>query len=96
MNTMNYNNNTIPLTTQEFIGSDAIIIRSSNSQVVGLNGTIIDETRSMFFIKTAKGLKKIPKRHSVWNFNHNNHNHNTQAIIDGNTLQKRSWDRVAI
>ena len=38
------------ITRHEFIGLETQIVKSSNSEVVGLNGTIINETKSMFKI----------------------------------------------
>ena len=52
----------------EFIGLDTKIINSSNPQVVGLNGTIINETKSMFTLNTEKGTKMIPKLTNDWGF----------------------------
>ena len=49
------------ISRHEFIGLETKIIDSSNPQVVGLNGTIINETKSMFTINTEKGMKMIPK-----------------------------------
>ncbi|MEJ2259879.1 MAG: ribonuclease P protein subunit, partial [Nitrosopumilaceae archaeon] len=45
----------------EFIGLDTQIIHSSNPQFIGLNGTITNETKSMFTINTEKGIKSIAK-----------------------------------
>jgi len=49
------------ISRHEFIGLETKIINSSNSQVIGLNGTIINETKSMFTLNTQKGMKMIPK-----------------------------------
>jgi len=35
--------------SHELIGLKTEIIDSSNKEILGLNGTIIDETKSMFF-----------------------------------------------
>ena len=52
----------------EFIGLDTQIIQSSNPQFIGLNGTITNETKSMFTLNTKKGVKSIPKATSHWKF----------------------------
>ena len=49
------------LSRHEFIGLDTKVINSSNSEVVGLNGTVINETKSMFTINTEKGMKNDSK-----------------------------------
>ncbi len=49
------------ISRHEFIGLDTQITKSSNQQVIGLNGTIINETKSMFTINTKKGVKNNSK-----------------------------------
>ena len=74
----------------EFIGLNTQIIDSSNSQIIGLNGTIINETKSMFTLNTIRGTKLIPKSNNTWKFNVNNQ----QITIDGSKIQKRPFDRL--
>ena len=73
------------LIQQEFIGLDTSVIDSSNLPLIGLNGTIINETKSMFTLKTAKGIKKIPKTNSIWSFKINN----KELKLEGSKIQKR-------
>jgi len=76
----------------ELIGLNTTITNSSNPQFIGLNGTITNETKSMFTIKTAKGLKFIPKQHSEWTFIVN-----AQKLkLEGSKIQKRSHDRIGV
>ena len=74
----------------EFIGLETRISQSSNEKLVGLNGTIVNETKSMFELETKEGIKLIPKSINTWNFNVNNE----ETSIDGNKIQKRPFDRV--
>ena len=74
----------------EFIGLNTTIEASSNPQIIGLNGTITNETKSMFTINTSKGIKQIPKDHSTWVFDVNN----DHLKIDGSKIQKRPFDRL--
>ena len=74
----------------EFIGLTTTIEASSNPQFIGLNGTITNETKSMFTISTSKGIKSIPKSHSTWTFNVNNEH----LKVEGSKIQKRSFDRI--
>jgi ribonuclease P protein subunit POP4 len=74
----------------EFIGQKTEIIDSSNKGFIGLNGKIIDETKSMFTIETNTGIKKIPKGHSKWKFSIQN----KDVILFGESLCKRPYDRV--
>ena len=41
----------------ELIGLDTQVVESSNLQLVGLNGRVINETKSMLTINTKKGKK---------------------------------------
>ena len=73
----------------EFIGLNTQITESNNSQIIGLNGTIINETKSMFALKTTRGIKLIPKSNSIWKFNLINET----ILVDGSKIQKRPFDR---
>jgi len=78
------------ITRHEFIGLDTQIAHSTNSQIIGLNGTIINETKSMFAINTGNGVKLIPKSDNTWKFNLNN----SEVTVDGSKIQKRPFDRL--
>jgi ribonuclease P protein subunit POP4 len=78
------------ISRHEFIGLDTKIINSSNSQVVGLNGTIINETKSMFTINTEKGMKIIPKSINDWEFTIKGKN----MTVKGSTIVKRPFERI--
>jgi ribonuclease P protein subunit POP4 len=78
------------ITRHEFIGLNTQISNSSNQEVVGLNGTIINETKSMFTINTEKGMKKIPKSTNDWKFSIAG-----KAItVKGSTIIKRPFERI--
>ncbi len=49
------------ITRHELIGSEIEIISSSNPNLKGIKGKIIDETKNMLIIETEKGVKKIIK-----------------------------------
>jgi RNase P/RNase MRP subunit p29 len=74
----------------ELVGLKTIISDSPNKQIIGLYGTIVDETKFMFIINTKKGFKMIPKKHNTWKFNVNN----TETTLSGTLLEKRSFDRL--
>ncbi len=80
------------ITRHELIGLETLIVKSTNSQMIGLHGKVIDETKSMFAIQTVNGIKTIPKHNSVWQFNFNG----TSALVDGNTITKRSFERMGV
>jgi len=78
------------ISRHEFIGLDTEIIKSNNSQVVGLNGRIINETKSMFTINTENGMKMIPKSTNDWGFSING----KKLIVKGSSIVKRSFERI--
>ena len=69
----------------EFIGLNTEIVQSTNSQVIGLNGRIINETKSMFTINTKNGVKSISKSMNKWKFSIQN----KDLIIDGSKIAKK-------
>ena len=78
------------ITSHEFIGLNTEIVKSTNPQVIGLNGRIINETKSMFTINTEEGVKSIAKSTNNWKFSICNKN----VIVEGTKITKRSFDRL--
>jgi len=78
------------LASHELIGLRTEIIESTNSQIIGLNGTITDETKSMIIMSTVNGSKMIAKSNNVWKFSIDNND----VILDGSKISKRSFDRI--
>jgi len=76
--------------SHEIIGLDTEIVQSTNPQVIGLNGRIINETKSMFTINTEKGVKSIAKSTNEWKFSIQN----KDVIVDGSKIAKRPFDRL--
>ena len=76
----------------EFIGLETQIVKSSNSEVIGLNGTIINETKSMFTINTQKGIKKIPKLTNEWKFSIQGE----ESTVNGSKIAKRPFERIGV
>jgi len=76
----------------ELIGLEAKVIESTNKNIIGIHGTILDETKSMLILDTKKGIKKIQKDHSEWKFSSNFND----IIVQGNKIRKRSHDRLGI
>jgi len=78
------------ITSHEFIGLDTEIIQSTNPQVVGLNGRIINETKSMFTINTENGSKCIAKSTNSWKFSIEG----KDVVVEGTRIAKRPFDRI--
>jgi ribonuclease P protein subunit POP4 len=80
------------ITRHELIGLDTSIVQSSNLQVIGLNGKIVDETKYMFSIQTSTGVKSMSKADSTWQFTING----ISILVDGKTIAKRSYERMGV
>lgn len=80
------------IASHELIGLQAQIVESTNKQLIGLAGKVIDETKFMFTLNTLKGNKKIPKETARWKFSFNN----DDTEIEGTKLVKRSYERVGV
>jgi len=78
------------LVMHELIGLEASITKSNNREIIGISGKVIDETKSMLFINTKSGIKKIPKEITEWEFSF----HDNKLIVDGNLLAKRPQERL--
>ncbi|MFQ5476211.1 MAG: ribonuclease P protein component 1 [Nitrosopumilus sp.] len=78
------------ITSHELIGLHTEITQSSNPQIIGLNGRIVDETKSMFKINTENGTKSIAKSENSWKFSIEDND----IVIDGSKITKRPFDRI--
>ena len=78
------------ITRHEFIVLNTQISNSINQEVIGLNGTITNETKSMFTINTEKGMKQIPKSTNDWKFSIGG----KEITVKGSTIIKRPFERI--
>lgn len=78
------------ITSHELIGLHTEITKSSNSQIIGLNGTITDETKSMIIMDTKNGTKMIAKSNNSWKFTL----YGKDIIVNGMQIAKRPFDRI--
>ena len=74
----------------ELVGMRARIVSSANGSLVGLNGTVADETKSMIYLDTAGGRRSAPKEGSVWGLSAPG----CEAEVAGSLLSGRPHDRV--
>ena len=78
------------IASHELIGLRTEIVESSNPQIIGLNGTIIDETKSMIIINTVNGTKMISKSNNSWKFLIDD----KDIVLNGSKIAKRPFDRI--
>jgi ribonuclease P protein subunit POP4 len=50
----------------ELIGLDVLVSGAANPEQRGISGRIIDETRNLLVIETPRGIRRIPKMHSIF------------------------------
>ncbi|UCE96201.1 MAG: ribonuclease P protein component 1 [Candidatus Bathyarchaeota archaeon] len=79
------------ITKHEFIGLEAKVVKSSNPSCIGINGTIIDETRNTFIIQHDEKNKIIAKDQTVFHFTFPDA---TVVEIDGKILLGRPETRL--
>lgn len=80
------------LPQEELIGLIMEVEESSNSDMEGLRGRIVDETRNTFVIETEQGEeKRIPKSGNMFIFVLED---GTRARIRGDKLLARPEDRI--
>ncbi len=73
---------------KEFIGEKVRVADSSCKDLLGIEGTITDESLNTFTVSTAKGPKKIPKKNTAFFFE------GLKVTVPGNEIQCRPEDRT--
>lgn len=86
-------NNNFAQYAQNFIGKKLTVIGGKNNKLIGFAGTIVDETKNTFTIKTSvpDDVKTILKNQIIFFIGTNEKN-----IIDGKQIMKRSEDRLKL
>jgi len=79
------------IVTQEFLGTETRVARSSHKDYVGIHGRIMDETRNTFKILQNEKTKTIAKDSSVFHFKLQD---GTVVEIEGSLLVGRPEDRL--
>ena len=74
----------------ELVGLDATVVHSTNSDMIGISGSVIYETRNTITLDTISGHKCIPK--SICDLELSNDT--MRVIINGTKIQKRPFDRI--
>lgn len=82
---------TASIMQHEFIGLQTKVIKSSNPEVVGIEGIVVDETRNTLIILHKGKRKVIIKDTSIFNFVMPNA---TIVEIDGKVIVGRPEDRI--
>lgn len=78
------------LIVHEMISLHTEVQESSNPQIIGVKGQIVDETKHMFLLLTNNGFKMLSKKHNKWGF----FLHDQKISVSGTLLGKRSYERL--
>ena len=78
------------LLQREWIGTAVHVHRAANPAQEGRNGTIIDETKHTFVLRTSNGVKRMHKRglHLAASID------GQRVLIDATLLERRPHERV--
>ena len=77
----------------EFIGLETTVVKSSNLDIVGITGRVIDETRNTFTILRDNKKRVIIKETSVFDFVLPDR---TVVEMDGKVIMGRPEDRLTV
>ncbi len=75
----------------ELIGLEARVVNSSDPNLIGISGTIIDETRNMLVIEQMERPKMVPKANSIFRITLPS---GEEVEIEGAKLVARPEERV--
>ena len=79
------------LVRHELIGLEVKVAESTNKSAVGLEGTVIDESRNTLTVRTAKGPKSLVKEQCIFSFLLLS---GERVRVDGKVLVGRPEDRI--
>ncbi|RLJ00208.1 MAG: ribonuclease P protein subunit [Candidatus Aenigmatarchaeota archaeon] len=73
----------------EFIGKNVEIIDSSNKDLIGIKGKIVDETKNMIEVENSLGAKKVQKKICKFKFLPE------KLVVEGKIIDCRPEDRIS-
>lgn len=76
----------IDILRDEFIGCEVEILKSKNKSLESIKGTITDEGKNSFKIRTINGEKTVLKSNTIFSI--------TGKVVDGNKILKSPQDRI--
>lgn len=78
------------LIKHELIGRAIEVVGSANKDCIGIEGIVIDETKHLIIIETSKGIKKVPKKNSIFHIQYMGE----KISIDGGLLFGSPVERI--
>ena len=71
-----------------FIGKELVVADASNKSYLSTSGTVVDESKYAFVVRTKNGEKTILKKGTVFRFG--------DELIQGDKIIKRLEERIKI
>ena len=78
------------LQTHELVGLHLRVVRASDGGMVGMEGTVVDETRETLVIGKAR-RRTLPKRGNAFEFTLED---GSKVVLEGDTIAYRPEDRI--
>lgn len=76
------------MSPQELIGEEIIIVAAKNKSNLGLQGIIVDETKSLIKVQVKNSIKALLKKTITFKIIRSG------EVVEGNDLLKRPEDRI--
>ncbi len=78
------------LVKHELTGLKVEVINSSDKNKIGIQGTVVNESKGIITIETSMGEKKVPKKECVFRFTLDE----TKVDVKGENLIGRPEERI--
>ncbi len=75
----------------ELIGLGVVIVNHSDPSLIGLRGTIVDETLKTLLLETDRGKKRVPKKGGIFCFRLPD---GRWTLVRGEEILFRPWERT--
>jgi len=78
------------LERHELIGLNISVVESDCPSYANINGIVVDETMKTLSVRTASGVKMLPKKGKIFHFQLND----SKKTVKGDSLLGRPQDRT--
>jgi ribonuclease P protein subunit POP4 len=82
------------LVRHELAGLDVEVAESSNDDLVGIAGRVVDETTQTLLVATSEGVKQVPKAAATFRFTVTDDGSTVDVLVDGERLVARPARRT--
>jgi ribonuclease P protein subunit POP4 len=82
------------LVRHELAGLDVAVEASPNPDLVGVAGSVVDETMRTLLVATSAGVKQVPKASTTFRFTVTDDGSTVDVVVDGERLVARPARRT--